>query len=312
MFDLEKTIEDNKKQISEAMWDIVLKRNETTQEDFMKEFGFTKEDTQKLYSSLSNQHYYSTRSTQGPYPDHFERYTDAYEQYKQNYQNQLAKLALQKTTAEIPADEISEELLGTLHQKGYDGKSGSQVLQSMYKVYCESKEKDEKISNLNRELETSQGKNSSLEEKMAGMQNKINNLVSDNYNLHTKVSQLRGAIRLLANIVGKQSSNIKTIKESIQATNPSVEQLKAGVKPKSFIERLKSLFSRKYQQKRLEAPNSSVDSIKQTLDSIRTNCDNAESFKTQNMPVLDDLLENAGGPNPVAQRTDMQQHTIDR
>ena len=127
MFDLEKTIEDNKKQISEAMWDIVLKRNETTQEDFMKQFGFTKEDTQKLYSSLSNQHYYSTRCTQGPYPEHSERYTEAYQDFSQEFQNQLAKLALQKTTAEIPADEISEELLGTLHQKGYDGQGCRQL-----------------------------------------------------------------------------------------------------------------------------------------------------------------------------------------
>lgn len=311
MFDLEKTIEDNKKQISEAMWDIVLKRNETTQEDFMQKYGFTKEDTKELYFSLSKMHYYSTRTTQGPYPEHSERYTDAYEQYKQNYQNQLAKLALQKTTAEIPADEISEELLDTLHQKGYDGKSGSQVLQSMYKMYCESKGKDIEISELNRNLGNLQDQNSSLEEKNAEMQNKINNLVSKNYNLHTKVSQLMGAIRLLANIVGKQSSNIKTIKESIQATNPSVEQLKASVNPKSFVERLKSLFSRKYQQKRLEAPNSAVDSIKQTLDSIRTNCDNTEASTKQNMPNLDDLLENAGGSKPVAQRTDIQ-HTIDR
>lgn len=309
MFNLTEAINENGKQILEDMWDIVLQQNKQTTKDFMEKYGFSSEDTQNLYNNLSKRHYYSTRSTTPSYDNYSYRYTEAYEKYKKEVEKQLLKLALQKTITEIPVDEISEELLDILYQKGYDGKSGSAVLQSMYKLYCDSKGKDEKILDLNKKIENLQSQNDSLKSKNAEVQSQNDNLKFENYDLKSKNSRLSTTLELLTNIVRKQSSYITTIRGLIQNTHPSLEQLKTAVNPKNFIEGLKSLFSRKYQQKRLIAPNDSISNIEQTIQSIGVNCDNAESFKTQNMPDLSEVLAQNElqrlGSNEIERRTDM-------
>ena len=70
MFDLTKAIKENETQISKDMWDIVLQRNKKTIEDFIEKYGFSKEDTQELYTNISQSHYYSTRATTPPYDNY--------------------------------------------------------------------------------------------------------------------------------------------------------------------------------------------------------------------------------------------------
>lgn len=160
---------------------------------------------------------------------------------------------------EIAPEEISEELMQTLRQNGYDGKSGHPVIQSYYKLYCRSQ--DEK----QREMADSQ---------------KIDSLVEELNTQNDTVSALKSRSQTLENIMQKQKTLISAIINTLGRSRDRIDELQNELRPKSLFVRIREMFTR--DQKLL--PETSSQAIVLNMDWITQECGRTEDFKKQNMP----------------------------
>ena len=114
-----------------------------------------------------------------------------------NYQfmESIKKQSFKSIVSEISPEEITPELIETLRQNGYDGKSGHPVLQSYFQMYCRVQEADSRSKN-------AESKVYSLERALEDRDDEI--------------KALRSREDLLQNTIGKQSEYIAKIKDRLQ------------------------------------------------------------------------------------------------
>lgn len=162
-------------------------------------------------------------------------------------------------SGEITPEEISEELMQTLRQNGYDGKSGNSVIQSYYKLYCRNQ--DEK------QMEMNDGQ-------------KIDSLLEEINMQNDTISALKSRSQMFENIMQKQKSLISSIIGTLGKSKDKIDELQNELRPKSLFARMREMFGR--DQKLL--PETSSQAIVWNMDWITKECDRTENFKKQNMP----------------------------
>lgn len=188
-----------------------------------------------------------------------------------NYQfmDSIKKQSFKSIVSEISPEEITPELVETLKQNGYDGKSGHPVLQSYFQMYCRVQEADSRSKN-------AESKVYSLERALEDRDDEI--------------KALRSREDLLQNTIEKQSEYIAKIKDRLQLMSTKLLGLQEQLRPKSLIDKIKGFFSRKKVQ---GLPESAQECryIKSQSEAAIGECDMSEKWREQNKPLSVDELK---------------------
>ena len=179
------------------------------------------------------------------------------------YMESIKKQSFKSIVSEISPEEITPELIETLRQNGYDGKSGHPVLQSYFQMYCRVQEADIRSKN-------AESRVYSLERALEDKDDEI--------------KALRSRQDLLQNTIRKQSEYIAKIKDRLQLMSTKLFGLQEQLRPKSLIEKIKGIFSRK-QVQGLPEPAQECEYIKSQSEAAIGECDMSEKWREQNKPL---------------------------
>ena len=161
---------------------------------------------------------------------------------------------------EIAPEEISEELMQTLRQNEYDGKTGPLVIQSYYALYCRSQD-----------------------EKQREMYNrkKIDSLAEKLNTQNDTISALKARSKTFENIIQVQKSLFSVIISNLGKSKDRIDELQNEFRPKKLFVRIRELFAK--DQKLL--PEASSQAIEMNMNWIVQECGRAEDFIKQNVPL---------------------------
>lgn len=152
-------------------------------------------------------------------------HSDMIENENKQKQTMLGTKPIEEITSkEIVPEDISDDLMQTLRQNGYDGKSGHPVLQSYYELYCRNQDEEQRRVVDGRKID-------SLEEKLESQNDEI--------------SALKTRSNMFENIIRKHISKIQNIKGILGTLGTQIVDLQKGLRPKGILESTKSIFAKK-------------------------------------------------------------------
>lgn len=175
-----------------------------------------------------------------------------------NYQfmESIKKQSFKSIVSEISPEEITPELIETLRQNGYDGKSGHPVLQSYFQMYCKVQE---------------------AESKEKGEERKVYSLQRALEDKDDEIKALRTREGYLINIINNQRKDITAIRGKLETLFTKLTGLQEHLKPKSFIEKVKGLFTSK-KQKALPEPSQECADIREDSRTAMYDCDRSKNY----------------------------------
>ena len=170
-----------------------------------------------------------------------------------NYQfmESIKKQSFKSIVSEISPEEITPELIETLRQNGYDGKSGHPVLQSYFQMYCRVQEADSRSKN-------AESRVYSLERALEDKDDEI------------KALTIRE--KHFKDIITLQNSYISKIKGILEFVTIRLDGLQKQIRPKGLFERIKGLFS-KEKEAGLLPPAQECNYIKEQSSEAIKDCD---------------------------------------
>lgn len=191
---------------------------------------------------------------------------------RNNYQfmESIKKQSFKSIVSEISPDKITPELIEILRQNGYDGKFGHPVLQSYFQMYCRVQEAESKVKGTEGDVYRLQR---ALEDK------------------NDEIKALRTREDYFINVINNQGKDIATIRRSLESMFTKLTGLKDRLKPKSFIEKVKGLFTRK-KQKALPEPSQVCDEIREDSRTAMYDCDRSKNY-TEPLSVEELKKQNA-------------------
>ena len=175
-----------------------------------------------------------------------------------NYQfmESIKKQSFVSIVSEISPEEITPELIETLRQNGYDGKSGHPVLQSYFQMYCKVQEAD------------SRGKND---------ESRVYSLERALEDRDDEIKALRAREEVLENIISKQRTDIAEVRGKLESIFSKLTGLQEHLQPRSFIEKIKGFFTRR-KIKALPEPTQECVDIREDSRTAMYACERSKKY----------------------------------
>ena len=254
--------------------------------EFMDEFGFTKEELKELKKLLKD-NFYHYKETVHDYNNGDWTYDEREDEYHKNKRYEIGKkirlicnkhIILSKIN-EISPEDISEKLLDTLQEIGYDGNSGSTVLKMCYN-----------LRNNNSELSKHIERNKSTTSDIRHSYNKN----------QPYLEQLTARDQNYQRCINDQNKQMQSIRFGADHVTENIDTLKKDISISTF-ERFRRFFTGKNDDKykKIESDFKSINSFMHTIkDNCRQAINNSQRVMNERYEinqVYSEHLENEEG-----------------
>lgn len=252
-------INENLKKEVENLYSI-LSNESNDMNEIIQKYSITDEEMEQLKEQIEWSNYLY-RITSHDY-NHGDVYYDdskeeaQKEEVEQSVRANLKHYIIRKKINDIKPEEITPDLMEDLIECGYDGQSsGNSILKSYFKMYVNTKKMEENDKNDKKRI-------ASLEEKMAEMEEIVNDLTSKDAELQYNIQS--------------RNQYIEKIRQRMINTKQKYAKLQQKLKPKSLGEKVKKFFSNTKIKKYIQEHETQIE---EQCDAAMDDCDQAKQYK---------------------------------
>ena len=252
-------INENLKKEVENLYSI-LSNESNDMNEIIQKYSITDEEMEQLKEQIEWSNYLY-RITSHDY-NHGDVYYDdskeeaQKEEVEQSVRANLKHYIIRKKINDIKPEEITPDLMEDLIECGYDGQSsGNSILKSYFKMYVNTKKMEENDKNDKKRI-------ASLEEKMAEMEEIVNDLTSKDAELQYNIQS--------------RNQYIEKIRQRMINTKQKYAELQQKLKPKSLGEKVKKFFSNTKIKKYIQEHETQIE---EQCDAAMDDCDQAKQYK---------------------------------